>query len=99
MADRIMYSRIIYSRVIWRIRTRSFAQVECHEMAVFKELKRAEKKGQNELGRELVRRENILDELAAVGVELDELHVRRTRLDDRLAAHRERLKHAAPADL
>ncbi len=64
----------------------------------YKALKREERKQQNELGRELVKRENIVDELAVANAEILELRIRRNRLDDRMAAHRERLNTAAPTD-
>ena len=60
----------------------------------YKELKKQEKKRQNELGRELVKREKLADDLAQIDADLRELRVRRTRLADRMVAHLEHLNRA-----
>ncbi|MFW6367387.1 MAG: putative transposase [bacterium] len=65
----------------------------------YKELKKQEKKKQNELGRELVKREKLLDELAKTDADLEELRVRRVRLADRISAHLERLNRASSSAL
>ena len=65
----------------------------------YKEMKREEKKKQNELGRELVKREKLVDELARIDADLEDLRVRRTRLADRMDTLRKRLDNAAPSAL
>ena len=59
-----------------------------------KEMKREEKNKQNDLGRELVKRESIVDELARIAADLEELRVRRTRLADHMDALLKRLERA-----
>lgn len=63
----------------------------------YKKLKREERQRQNELGRELVKREKLLGELAGIDADIEELRVRRARLADRMAAHAERLSRAEPS--
>jgi hypothetical protein len=65
----------------------------------YKELKSEEKKKQNELGRQLVKREKLLEESAAADADLRELRARRACLAERMTAHLDRLNRASPSAL